>query len=91
MVTELLTERGHTRAVNTARDDVTEPAKVCVTVEGEPVAGDQVAVVDSHGADLVVADPDPGVRGTGPRDAVILTQVDDDLLQGVDVPFHPEQ
>ena len=70
---------------------MTEPGEVGAAVKGEAVAGDQVAVVDTHGADLVVADPDPGVGGSGPSDAVILTQVDDDLLQGVDVPFHPEQ
>ena len=35
-----------------------EPGHVHVTVEGQSVAGDQVAVVNAHGADLVVPDPD---------------------------------
>ena len=44
-------------ARDAARDDVAKPREVDVAVEGEAVAGDHVAVVDTHGADLVIADP----------------------------------
>jgi hypothetical protein len=35
-------------------------------IEGEAVSGDELAAVDTHGADLVITHPDPGVWGAGP-------------------------
>ena len=62
---KFLGQRRHTFVDNATRYDVLEPRKVDVTVERQSVAGDQVAAVHAHGADLVVPDPDTRVWRSG--------------------------
>lgn len=45
------------------------------------MAGDEVAVVDSHCADLVVADPDSGVRRSDSRQPEPYVQAIDHRLK----------
>ena len=77
-------ERSHTVVRQAARDDAAEPREVGLAVEGEPVQRDASPhQANSDRADLVVADPHPGlyVRSTLARDADVRTHADHRFLQ----------
>jgi hypothetical protein len=57
------------------------PAEINIAVESEAMAGDEVAVVDSHCADFVVADPDSGVRRSESRQPETDAQAIDHRLK----------
>lgn len=76
----------HSFTFDTTWYDVAEPRHIGVTVQSQAMRRDVATTVDSDGTDLVVPDPDSGVRRRRRLDTKPAADGDDGLLQLTDVP-----
>lgn len=83
---QLGAQRRHAFILDAARHDVREPRQVGVTVQRHAVRRDVATAVDPDGADLIVSDPNAGVRRRRRFDAEPAADGDDRLLQLANVP-----